>query len=319
MKQPMESRGAPRPSSARDWSHDTKRLVAIGRMLGAAAVVAGTLASAGTADAQARRLGLIPDSDALINEKMLLSAPMAELPASVDMTAQFPPPGNQGAQGSCVGWAIGYGAKSYAEVIEEGWSPSTTDHQFSPSWIYNQINGGADNGSRMSDALDLIVDAGADTIDNFPYSAANFTTQPNSASYERAASYPATSWNTVTVSEVAIKSELARGNAVPIAIQVLPDFDSLNSTTNLIYDSSAGSSRGGHAITLIGYDDTRGAFRFINSWGTGWGQGGYGWIAYSFITDSKLAMRAYVLHDAHNLTDGFDATMAWYVPTRLLF
>jgi C1A family cysteine protease len=309
MKRQIESRGAP--------SH-AKRVIALGRMIGAAAMVVGTLASAGTADAQAGRLGLIPDSSATISDKMKVSAPMAELPASVDLAARFPLPGNQGAQGSCVGWAIGYGAKSYAEVVEEGWSPRTTDHQFSPSWIYNQINGGVDGGARMSAALDLIVDAGADTIDNFPYNASNFTAQPNSASYDRAARFPAASWNTVAVSEVAIKSELARGNAVPIALQVLPDFDSLNSTTNLIYDSSAGSSRGGHAITLIGYDDARRAFRFINSWGTGWGQSGYGWLAYSLISDSKLGMSAYVLNDAPNESFDFDNAMAWYVSTRLL-
>ena len=39
---------------------------------------------------------------------------------------------------------------------------------------------------------------------------------------------------------------------------------------------------GGHAMTVIGYDDTRegGAFEVINSWGTDWGNNGYFWITY---------------------------------------
>ena len=38
-----------------------------------------------------------------------------------------------------------------------------------------------------------------------------------------------------------------------------------------------------HAIMLVGWDDTKGtagAWKMKNSWGTGWGNGGYAWIAY---------------------------------------
>jgi cathepsin L len=45
--------------------------------------------------------------------------------------------------------------------------------------------------------------------------------------------------------------------------------------------------RQNHAVTLIGWDDTKGAWLIKNSWGTGWGETcgygnekGYGWIAY---------------------------------------
>jgi len=35
-----------------------------------------------------------------------------------------------------------------------------------------------------------------------------------------------------------------------------------------------------HAIMLIGWDDSKGAWRLKNSWGTGWGEQGYMWIKY---------------------------------------
>ena len=35
------------------------------------------------------------------------------LPLSVDLSHQFPKPGHQGKQSSCVGWAVGYAARSY--------------------------------------------------------------------------------------------------------------------------------------------------------------------------------------------------------------
>ena len=52
---------------------------------------------------------------------------------------------------------------------------------------------------------------------------------------------------------------------------------------------------GGHAIVAIGFDDamkirnsicgkeTTGALLIRNSWGTGWGDSGYGWLPYEYI------------------------------------
>ncbi len=41
-------------------------------------------------------------------------------------------------------------------------------------------------------------------------------------------------------------------------------------------------SYGGHAVCIVGYDDTKfgGAFEVLNSWGKGWGVQGYSWIRY---------------------------------------
>ena len=39
---------------------------------------------------------------------------------------------------------------------------------------------------------------------------------------------------------------------------------------------------GSHAMVAVGFDDDRNAFRIQNSWGRGWGEGGYGWVGYDF-------------------------------------
>jgi Papain family cysteine protease len=38
---------------------------------------------------------------------------------------------------------------------------------------------------------------------------------------------------------------------------------------------------GGHAILLVGYDDTKSMYTIMNSWSTAWGDGGYGYIPYA--------------------------------------
>lgn len=256
-------------------------------------------------------LGNKRDSANTVAAKRLAKAPAppGAIPSKVDLSGSMPTPGDQQTQGSCTAWATGYAAKSFHEITEMKWSRTSASHQFSPAWIYNQINGGSDGGSAISSALDLIVNKGADNLADFPYDTTNFTRQPAADSLARASHFKAKSWATLATSEAAIKSTLASGNVVVVSIAVLPDFDALNSTTNTVYDTAAGTTstcstapciRGYHAITLVGYDDAKKAFKLINSWGTGWGSGGYGWLAYSFVTNGTLGLYPYLLTDAPN-------------------
>ena len=124
------------------------------------------------------------------------------------------------------------------------WPPDATDHEFSPSWIFNQINGGNQNGSNISDALNLLQNKGCDTLSSFPYNQNDWTTQPSAASMSRAAHYKAKSWNTLSVDTQTFKTVLAGGNPVIIGFNVLPHFDAMNGTTNIVYDTDAGTELG---------------------------------------------------------------------------
>lgn len=44
-----------------------------------------------------------------------------------------------------------------------------------------------------------------------------------------------------------------------------------------------------HAVTLVGWDDSKNAWLIKNSWGTDWGEGGYMWIAYTSHSIGKYA------------------------------
>jgi C1A family cysteine protease len=55
------------------------------------------------------------------------------------------------------------------------------------------------------------------------------------------------------------------------------------------YPTNNDSVLGGHAVMAVGYDDNRmiggkkGALLIRNSWGTGWGEQGYGWMPYDYV------------------------------------
>ena len=222
----------------------------------------------------------------------------SSLPPSVDLSHHFPRPGHQGIQNSCVGWAVGYALKSFQERLEERWEDFTPATVFSPAWIYNQINRGADRGSLIYEALELVVQRGAATLQTMPYDHRNYWAQPTLAATTEAAQYRAASWWRLSDTRQ-IKAALFQRLPVVIGMQVYGGFSALWGP-NSVYNRFDGRHLGGHAVTIVGYDDSRfgGAFRIVNSYGSGWGDGGYFWLPYRYLR--QVVSEAYVLHDGAN-------------------
>ncbi|MDM8563673.1 C1 family peptidase, partial [Candidatus Marithioploca araucensis] len=230
-------------------------------------------------------------------------------PSSVDLSSQFPTPGNQGKQGSCVAWSIAYAIKTYQEGIEENWSLDSQDHLFSPAFVYNQVISGANQGLKVSDVLDWVVTNGISTWATMPYDENDSTSQPSQAALQEAKYYPSDSWATVSSTDE-MKTALVNGQPVIITFAVF------NSLLNLKGDASvyhtADTFVDEHAATIVGYDDNHtsgGAFKVMNSWSTDWGDNGFFWLPYQFIPTrviidgedtGDLISGAYVLVDKDN-------------------
>ncbi|MBZ4419309.1 C1 family peptidase [Myxococcus sp. RHSTA-1-4] len=220
----------------------------------------------------------------------------------MDLSASLPPPGDQGSQNSCVGWTVAYALKSFQEHVEErqplvhGGVP---DYRriFSPAFIYNQINQGRDGGALFVDAFNLLSQQGAAPWSEMPYSAADFRTPPGEGARQAARRFRIDYWRQVNVADIKeVKAQLNAG--YPVAIGAIVDDGFHASGPGAIWRSVQGAQRGGHAMLVVGYDDARGAFKLINSWGTRWGDGGYGWIAYDFFP--TVVREGYVAKDAAN-------------------
>ncbi|MBL0388557.1 C1 family peptidase [Tumebacillus sp. ITR2] len=227
------------------------------------------------------------------------SQPVTAAPAAYTLT-NLPPVGDQGQQGSCVAWSTAYYQKSYGHGLTSSYSST---NEFSPSFVYNQLNGGVDGGLYPSDAYNLLVSKGDTTLSKMPYNQYDYTTKPNSTQLADAALHKNISSTNIfqgagggsATVRTAVKNALYGTSGdhklVGIAIPVYPEFDNAQNNTTYVIDAhkSGETSRGGHMITIVGYDDNKvyngytGAFKIINQWGTGWGNAGYSWISYDMF------------------------------------
>ena len=201
----------------------------------------------------------------------------AFLPASVDLSHYMPPVGSQGHQSSCVAWATSYGLRTYYENRLHGGGSTP----FSPAFVYNILKrstGNCNSGTDIGNALDLMKRIGTVPLSDFPYDASNCTRQPGPDVAAEAGAFRIRSWRRVDYKRLDdIKGQLFHGNPVVVGMRVNNAFDHLRADD--IY-SAPNADGGGHAMVVVGYDDSRSAFRLFNSWGRRWGDGGLGWVDY---------------------------------------
>ncbi len=94
----------------------------------------------------------------------------------------------------------------------------------------------------------------------------------------------------------AIKTHLAAGLPPMFGFTVYSSYTQAESTRKIPFPTSGDKIVGGHAVVAVGYDDsiktkntnagaaeTKGALLIRNSWGTGWGNGGYGFLPYDYV------------------------------------
>lgn len=213
------------------------------------------------------------------------------LMAKVDHTPDMPPVGTQTGN-SCTGWSVGYYFKTHQERVERGWDLSDPGHRMSPMFLYNQLNGGVDGGVDLFDAMELMWAHGCAPTSQMG-SNVSYTLWPSETAFDSALLYrclqAGTPWFQLgSASGISCAKQLLSENkCLVFNVSVFSNFDNIkNFDTVYCAADSYGTSRGGHNLCMVGYDDDKvthdgvGAFRCVNSWGTGWGNGGYWWMSY---------------------------------------
>lgn len=92
-----------------------------------------------------------------------------------------------------------------------------------------------------------------------------------------------------------LKTYLAKGFPFIFGFSVYNSIEQAEADGKIPFPSPRERMEGGHAIMAVGYDDgldiknnfskekTKGALLIRNSWGTGWGDKGYGWLPYDYV------------------------------------
>ena len=190
----------------------------------------------------------------------------AFLPPEADLCTRFPAPGAQGEQGSCVGWAVGYAARSYYVSLLEG-RRLDVDAIPSPAYIYNAIpepGAGCDTGGEISDALDLLK-AGAVAFTDYPYDE-RLCRRPDAGTVVQASEFRIAGWRLVDGKRFdQVRGELATGH--PVVIGMRPDRDFHRLRGPAVWRAGRPEQDDGHhAITVVGYSEPGQHFHVMNSW-----------------------------------------------------
>lgn len=260
-------------------------------------VTSATMAQDETPGVNERELGcaLLPAADYAKLPKMPDIIAVQTLP--VTYTLVCPPIGNQGGEGSCVGWALAQAARSITYKFSKGqlsWANNV--NIFSPEYVFNQIkvNSSCLSGAYVSTGLNLLVNKGVCTWAQMPYSSTNgCALQPTTKQNMAAALYKINSWSTIGRTVSNFKNILYSNKPIIVAGPIDSNFDNLG-YNQILTQYNAATYRGGHCYTVVGYDDNRQAFKVMNSWGTSWGTSGFGYISYSMITTSFT--EAYIMN-----------------------
>ncbi len=228
------------------------------------------------------------------------------LPARVDLSAQLPPPGFQGASASGAAWTLAYALHSFnmRKVRGGDYDPgsdaacaSGSTRVYSPSYLYNQLNRDRDEGLSLFQAAQYLADEGAVPCADFPYDAGDFRRRPDAAIRVRALERRSGAVRRLDPHDTpGLQALLAEGRPLALSFKLYTSFFDVGSG---VYDRPEGRFLGVQALTLVGYDADRqigdagpdaerGAWKVMNSWGREWGEQGYAWI--SFRAFRRLAL-----------------------------
>jgi C1A family cysteine protease len=152
-----------------------------------------------------------------------------------------------------------------------------------------------DSGAQMRDICKVAV-MGVCEENFFPYVIGDFANAPTMDAVANAATHKCTSYHSVrTLAEIKEAIGL-HGQPVLMGMEVFASFESeaVAKTGKMPMPKAGEQNLGGHAVLIVGYDDTKQCLIVRNSWGEAWGDKGYFYMPYAYV-QAGLAFDFWVL------------------------
>jgi len=207
---------------------------------------------------------------------------------------------------------MGYYLKSYYEKMQNGYNfekekARLVKQVFSPGYLYDSVRAIGNINSRecvsgmsFDEGLDFMMTKGIVHWVNYPYDASRDDCQNYDLQKYRISSpvYKIEYYNPVNVGDInVIRQELKNMRPVLTGLLVKDNlvqkgFESVyRGNTMFIWKPRATVQLKDsilHAVLCVGFDDSTRLLKFVNSWGSDWGNGGYFYIPYDLYNNAVL-------------------------------
>lgn len=214
----------------------------------------------------------------------------AELPISFDIRSYCPPIYDQGDIGSCTANAIAVALRVlYKTAKKPDLEPSRLGLYYLERKLEGTVN--EDAGAIIANGFKVCRKMGVFPESMWEYSNEHLFSAPPAKCLVEGEKHQILQYSAIPRSLYAFKYALTQFKVIVIGISVYESFESDKvAQTGLVpMPKKTESLLGGHAIAIVGYDDVRQVFICQNSWGTAWGDKGYFYLPYKFITNKGLS------------------------------
>lgn len=225
------------------------------------------------------------------------------IPERMDLSAYFGNVKDQGQLGSCTAFPI-------AAVYEFAAIQNKNKVDVSELFVYYNSrvlrgNVHEDTGVSLLDAVNSVKEHGACFSETYPYEIENFKNEPNENSFIEAKHQVVEKAYRVAIKEKDFKQAIAKGHPVIFGLKLFESFYPKDKSGLITYPTAKEASHknhGHHAMLLVGYNDDEKLFKVRNSWGKTFGNEGYCFIPYDYVTNASFCTEAFVITEIVDLS-----------------
>lgn len=236
-----------------------------------------------------------------IDKRDYIYAPIPiKTPNTVDLRSSCSTIEDQGNLGSCTGNAIA-GAIEYLHRRDK----RTIDVSRLFIYYYERLMIGTvnyDSGAYIRDGIKACNHYGAPLETLWPYDIPKFTQKPSNAAIADAAKRKVSLYERAIDFDACINA-LANGFPVTVGYNVYSSFLSpaVYKTGMMPYPNvNREYLLGGHAVLLVGYNNSTKRFIARNSWGVYWGDRGYFYMPFEVIQNTRMSSDFWIIKKINN-------------------